>query len=202
MAERPDHLTARDAPPDVGEPAGPVGGKLPGPPLLPPGLDEIDLRILKLLAEDARLSQRALARAIGMSAAAVADRVARLEEAGVIEGYHARISLEALDRSLAVFVGISSIQGKDQRKLAAQLRALPVVESIDIVMGPMDLMVKLRVRDHTHLREVFFEQLLTLPGIHRTESFVSLGSMDSKNFAKDLLESMLQDGPETAAPES
>lgn len=202
MTKRRVCLAAQSGPVHAGELGESAGSKLRAPFLLPPGLDRVDLRILDVLAKDARCSQRALARAIGMSPAGVADRVARLEQTGVIEGYHARIGLQALDRSLTVFVGISSVQGEDQRKLATQLLALPVVESVDIVMGPMDLMVKLRVRDSAHLREVFFDQLLPLPGIHRTESYISLESLDSRNFAKDLIESMLGDGTATAVSES
>jgi Lrp/AsnC family leucine-responsive transcriptional regulator len=156
---------------------------------LPDGLDDTDLQILSLLAEDARYSQRALARSIGMSPAAVSERIARLEHAGVILGYQARLSFVALDRSMTVFVGITCVQGEDQRQLASALLDLPVVESVDIVMGPMDLMVRLRVRDHAHLREVFFDQILPMPGVHRTESFISLESIESENFAKAVLDS-------------
>ena len=157
---------------------------------LPDGINDTDLQILRLLAEDARYSQRALARTIGMSPAAVSERIARLENTGVIRGYQARLSYVALDRSMTVFVGISSVQGEDQRQLAAALLELPVVESVDIVMGPMDLMVRLRVRDHTHLREVFFDQILPMPGVHRTESFISLESIESEDFAKGLIDSI------------
>jgi DNA-binding Lrp family transcriptional regulator len=59
-----------------------------------PRLDETDVEILKFLVQDARISQRALAREIGMSPPAIADRIARLEAEGVIQGYRASIDLE------------------------------------------------------------------------------------------------------------
>lgn len=159
---------------------------------LPDGVDEIDLQILALLTDDARLSQRALARQIRMSPAAVSERIARLEKTGVIQGYQAQVNYAALDRSMTVFVGITSVQGEDQRGLAADLLALPFVESVDIVMGPVDLMVRLRVRDHMHLREVFFDALLPMPGVHRTESFTSLESMASPGFASAVVQTVLE----------
>jgi len=159
---------------------------------LPNGVDHVDLQILALLIKDARLSQRALARLIGMSPAAVSERLARLEQTGVIQGYHTQVNYGALDRSLTVFVGITSVQGEDQRQLAAALLALPVVEGVDIVMGPFDLIVRLRVRDHEHLREVFFDQLLPLPGVHRTESFTSLESITSPTFAEAVVRTLLE----------
>jgi DNA-binding Lrp family transcriptional regulator len=159
---------------------------------LPAGLDAIDLRILALLTDDARFSQRALARLIRMSPTAVSERIARLEDAGVIQGYQAQVNYAALDRSLTVFVGIRSVQGEDQRRLVADLLALPVVESVDIVLGPVDLMVRLRVRDHVHLRQVFFDALLPMPGVHRTESFISLESVTSASFPSSVVNSVLE----------
>lgn len=160
-------------------------------------LDETDLRIIECLVDDARLSQRALARMIGMSPPAVSERIARLEEASVIRGYRAVLDYVALHRSMTVFVGIQSVQGEDQRKLAEQLLAMPEVESVDIVIGPMDLMVRLRVRDQEHLRDVFFDQLLPLPGIRRTESFVSLENMEPPNFPKGVLQHIRKGGAST-----
>lgn len=161
-------------------------------PLLPIGLDEGDLQILAALTDDARLSQRALARLIKMSPGAVAERVTRLEASGIILSYQAKLNYEALDRSMTVFVGITSVQGEDQRQLAADLLALPVVETVDIVMGPFDLIVRLRVRDRQHLREVFFDALLPMPGVHRTESYIILESMSSAGFAGSIVQAILK----------
>ncbi len=132
-------------------------------PSLPDGLDLVDLQLLALLIDDARLSQRALAREIGMSAAAVSERIARLEERGVIEGYQAQVSYR---------------QGEDQRRLAGDLIALAVV--------------RLRVRDHAQLREVFFDHLLPMPGVHRTESFISLENVTSSGLAGAVVRTLLE----------
>lgn len=58
-----------------------------------PSLDEVDLRILRLLAEDARMSIRSVGREIGMSAPSVTERISRLERAGVIRGYRTDITI-------------------------------------------------------------------------------------------------------------
>lgn len=159
--------------------------------ILPDGLDEADLRILALLTGDARLSQRALARLIKMSPGAVSERIARLESTGIIQGYQAKVDYDALDWSMTVFVGITSVQGEDQRQLAADLLALPVVETVDIVMGPFDLILRLRVRDRKHLRAVFFDALLPMPGVYRTESYISLESMASSDFSRTVVQAIL-----------
>lgn len=160
----------------------------PDPALSPPALDGTDLRILACLVDDARLSHRALAREIGMSQSAISERIARLEETRVIRGYRAMVDFGVLGLPMSVFVGIQSDQGGEQRRLAEELLAMPEVESVDLVMGPMDLMVRLRVRDQEDLRRFFFDQLPPLRGIHRTESFMSLETFEPPNFTKGVLE--------------
>ena len=153
-------------------------------------LDETDLRLLKSLVTDARLSQRALSRAIGMSPPAISERIARLEEAGVIKGYRAVLDWSALDRSMTVVVGVLSERSADQREIAERLLDIPEVESVDMVSGPLDLRLRLRVRDPAHLREVFFDQLLTLPGVQHTDTSMVMVSLEPENFARNVLQSL------------
>ena len=156
----------------------------------PPRVDQTDLEILKYLVDDARLSQRALARAIGMSPPAVADRIARLEAVGVIKGYRAQVDYAMLDRSLTIIVGITSERSAAQRELARSLLAIPEVQSVDVVTGSLDLQVRLRVRDQSHLNEVFFARLLTFPGTRHTDSALALYTYEPDNFASTVLSSL------------
>jgi len=154
-------------------------------------LDEVDRRILESLVDDARLSQRALGRAIGMSPPAISERIARLEALGVIKGYRAVLDWGALDRSMTVVVGVLSERSAGQRELAERiLDEIPEVESVDIVTGPLDLRLRLRVRDQAHLREVFFDQLLTLPGIQHTDTSIVMLSLEPDNFARNVLRTL------------
>jgi Lrp/AsnC family leucine-responsive transcriptional regulator len=155
-----------------------------------PRLDGTDLRILEYLAEDARLSQRAIARAVGMSPPAVADRISRLETLGVIRGYRAEIDYALLGWTLTVVVGITSERSDNQRELAQKMLAIPEVEAVDLVTGQDDLRVRLRVRDQPHLNEIYFERLLTLPGIRHTETTLVLYEFAPDNFAKQVLNSL------------
>jgi DNA-binding Lrp family transcriptional regulator len=153
-------------------------------------LDPTDLAILRLLVEDARISRRRLARMVGMSAPAVADRVARLERTGVVRGYRAEIDRALLGYPLVVYVGVVAVQGADQSRLVAELRALPEVEDVQVVTGPKDLLVRLRVRDTAHLRESLFDRMWSMEGIERTETYISLGAMEPKGFDAELLDVM------------
>jgi Lrp/AsnC family transcriptional regulator for asnA, asnC and gidA len=167
--------------------ATPAPGRAAGASANPFGLDATDRLILQRLAVDARMSVRGLARDVGMSAPGVADRLARLERTGVVRGYRADIDYAALDLSMVVFVAITCTQSRSPRQLLGMLRKFAVVEQADIVTGPMDLIVRVRVRDHAHMRDVLFDQILQLDGVSRTETYVSLEGMEGKNLASDLL---------------
>ena len=169
---------------DASVPAEPA---LHGPSRPATALDPFDVAILRLLAGDARMSQRRLAREVGMSPPAVAERIARLERSGVIRGYRVDIDRTALGFGLVVYVGVVAVQGADQAEVVRALGALPEVEDVHVVTGPKDLLVRLRVRDHEHLREVLFERVWSLPGVERTETYISLGHMDPKDVDAGLL---------------
>src|SRR3954453_20458750 len=71
-------------------------------------LDEVDRRILVLLSEDCRRSQRALARELGMSAPAVGERIGRLERLGVIRGYGIQVDWSAAGYPTTVYLSITA----------------------------------------------------------------------------------------------
>lgn len=122
-----------------------------------------------------------------MSPPAVGERISRLERYGVIRGYRADVDYGALGASLIVYLGIVAVQGHDQRDLIRRVNGLVEVESVDVITGPLDLLLRLRVRDHAHLRDVLFEQIWSLPGVNRTETFISLDSAERKDIGGEFL---------------
>ena len=153
-------------------------------------VDDFDLALLRALASDARQSQRALARAIEMSAPAVADRLARLERSGVIRGYRVDIDWAALGYPVVVYVAVTAGAGMDLSEIIKSIGALPEAEDMSVVTGGLDLLVRLRVRDHAHLRELLLAQIFTINGVQRTETFLSLADVEPANFTAALLDQM------------
>src|SRR5690349_25041906 len=96
-------------------------------------VDELDLALLRVLASDARQSQRALARAIEMSAPAVADRLARLERGGVIRGYRVDIDWAALGYPMVVYVAVTASAGMDLSEIIKAIKAVPEAEDMSVV---------------------------------------------------------------------
>jgi Lrp/AsnC family leucine-responsive transcriptional regulator len=97
-------------------------------------IDAVDARILAALIDDARASVAVLARLVGLSAPTVSERIARLEDAGVIEGYTLTISPKALGLPIAAWLRIRPIPGQLQ-KVAEILRELPEIVECDRITG-------------------------------------------------------------------
>ncbi|MFN2561450.1 MAG: Lrp/AsnC family transcriptional regulator [Jatrophihabitans sp.] len=156
-------------------------------------LDVIDLRLLLLLRQDARLSQRSLARELGMSAPAIADRVARLERQGVIAGYGVRLNWGALGYDSPVYLTITAVQGYQQGTIMEKLAELPEVDEVLLVTGAFDMLVRLRVRDVRHLRDLLLNRIWQIEGIQRTETSITIAQMKTKDTAEQLLASMIDE---------
>jgi Lrp/AsnC family transcriptional regulator, leucine-responsive regulatory protein len=149
-------------------------------------LDDTDRRILALLAQDARLSQRALARELRMSPPAIGERLGRLERAGVIRGYRVDIDWAALGY-VTGYIAVTAMEGADQSEIMRALHLLPEVQEVAVITGSMDMLARLRVRDYAHLRQFLLERVWQMPGIQRTETFLSLAELPSKEPSVDLL---------------
>ena len=97
-------------------------------------LDAADMKILRLLEEDARISTAELARSVGLSAPSVAERLKRLQENGVIEAYSVRINPSALGLKLSAWLRIRPVPG--QLSVVAEIiRELPEIAQCDRVTG-------------------------------------------------------------------
>ena len=155
-------------------------------------VDEPDLALLRALAVDARQSQRALARAIEMSPPAVADRLARLERSGAIRGYRVDIDWAALGFPVVVYLAVTAGPGMDLSDIIRAIRALPEAEDMSVVTGGLDLLVRLRVRNHEHLRELLLAKVFQINGVQRTETFLSLADVEPDNFAIAMLDIVSQ----------
>ncbi len=97
-------------------------------------LDGIDIKLIDALIENARISNAELGRLTGLSAPTVAERVKRLEEAGIIEGYSANINPQALGLPISAWIRIKPIPGQIQTVLKT-VTSLPEIVSCDRVTG-------------------------------------------------------------------
>ena len=116
-------------------------------------LDATNLRLIEELQRDARQSRAALGREVGLSAPAVGERLARLEESGVIRGYHADVDPGALGLTLSIVLRIRPAP-REIHKVAELAQRTPEVTECVRVTGDDCFVMRAHVRDVMHLEEL------------------------------------------------
>lgn len=116
-------------------------------------LDTVDLRILGILLEDARVSVAEIARRVKMSAPGVSERMKRLEESGVIEGYRIAINPAALGLPLGAWLRVRPVPGELVR-VTELLKEIPEVATCDRVTGEDCFIARVQVRSVADLERV------------------------------------------------
>jgi Lrp/AsnC family transcriptional regulator, regulator for asnA, asnC and gidA len=135
------------------------------------GLDPISKAIIEQLQSDGRRAYARIATAVGLSEAAVRQRVARLIDAGVMQIVAVTNPLQ-LGFARQAMIGIK-IEGSLDPVVDA-LRAMEEVDYLVITAGSFDLLVEVVCTDDDHLLELLNSQIRTIPGVRATESFVYL----------------------------
>jgi Lrp/AsnC family transcriptional regulator, regulator for asnA, asnC and gidA len=141
---------------------------LPEPPVV---LDRINMAIIEQLQQDGRRPYSTLAKAVGLSEAAVRQRVQRLTDAGVIQVVAVTDPL-TLGFAREALVGIRA--AGDLRELAQRLAAVPEIDYVVICAGSFDILIEVVCQDDEHLLELINEVIRSIPGVKDTETFLYL----------------------------
>ncbi|HVE98830.1 MAG TPA: Lrp/AsnC family transcriptional regulator [Mycobacteriales bacterium] len=155
------------------EPAAASPSRRPGATARP--LDPVDRLLVGTLRANGRSTYAELAALVGLSPPAVRDRVARLEQSGVVTGYHAAIAPAALGLGVSALVGIHQADGVEQDDVAARLREVDEIEDCWFVAGDEAFVVKVRVPDVDALEHTL-AVLRRIPGVARTRTTVVLST--------------------------
>ena len=144
-------------------------------------LDAFDIRILRALQEDGRLSNTDLADAVGLSASPCLRRVRRLERDGFISSYQAVLDREAVGLSLTVFLNIRLKDPSEEaaRRLEESLFALPEIVACHLVSGEADYLAELCVSNIRAFEDILSRKLRNLPDIHEIRSTIALKTVKS-----------------------
>ena len=133
--------------------------------------DDVNKRIIELLQHDGRMSYAAMAKVVGLSEAAVRQRVQRLLDSGTMQ-IVAVTDPMTLGFARQVMVGLK-VEG-DMRAVAEKLAKIPEVDYVVICAGAYDLLAELVCTDDNHLLDLLNDKIRTIPGVTGTETFVYL----------------------------
>jgi Lrp/AsnC family transcriptional regulator, regulator for asnA, asnC and gidA len=137
-------------------------------------IDSIDRRILRLLSEKGRISFLEVARECGMSGAAIHQRVAKLEQLGIITGYTVKLSAENLGFSTCAYVGVFLEKAIMYHAVVKELERISEIVECHYTTGNYAIFLKLYCRNNQHLMEILNGRIQTIPGVASTETFISL----------------------------
>ena len=137
-------------------------------------MDSTDRRILTALQSDARIPNAQIAKQIGMVPSGTHERIRKLEESGVIQGYHARLNAKAIGVSLLAFVFVRSTERIGTTSTAKRLAESPEVQEVHHVAGEDCYLVKVRVADTDALGHLLREQFAKIESILSTRTTIVL----------------------------
>jgi Lrp/AsnC family leucine-responsive transcriptional regulator len=137
-------------------------------------LDKIDLGILRLMQENARISNAELARELGMAPSAVLERVKKLEQKKVILQYTTRLNPAPLHQKLLAFVFMKAADGLGCSTTAKALAKIPEVQEVHHIAGDDCYLVKIRTEDSASLMELMRNQFSKIQNILSTRTTIVL----------------------------
>jgi len=157
-------------------------------------IDVIDAKILSILQDNARISNAEIARQVDLAPSAIFERIRKLEERGVIEGYSTRINPKAIGRALLAFVFVRADEKPGAEETARRVAEIPEVLEVHDVAGEDCLLVKVRTADTDALGRLLRDRIGRIETITSTRTTIVLDSVKET--------SALPIPTEAAAPET
>ena len=134
-------------------------------------MDQTDLRIISILQHDGRISMKELGKKVSLSPPAVAERVKKLEEKGVIERYKAVINSTKIGKPISVLIN-ASIKPENQEEFLKFARSSDEIVECHHVTGPHSMIIRAYLREMTHLEEL----VRKIQSFGNTETYVIMSS--------------------------
>jgi Lrp/AsnC family leucine-responsive transcriptional regulator len=137
-------------------------------------LDKVDLNILRLMQDNARISNADMARELGMAPSGVLERVKKLEQKGVIQQYTTRINPAALQQKMLAFIFMKASDGPGCTDTAEALSRIPEVQEVHHIAGDDCYLVKVRTYDSSTLVQLMRNSFSQIPNLLSTRTTIVL----------------------------
>lgn len=146
-------------------------------------LDKIDLKILRILQENSKITNLDLSKKIGLSPAPTLERVKKLEQTHVIESYHAKVNPQAIGLNVKTFVLVSLAWQKENalNHFLEKIKEIDEITECYIITGEADFLVKIVCKDIPTYEQLLFKTLSQIEEIERLRTLMTLSTVkDSK----------------------
>ena len=137
-------------------------------------LDKTDLHILRLMQENARISNADLARELGMAPSGILERVKKLEQKNVVLQYTTRINPAALQQKMLAFIFMKAADGPGCNDTARELAKIPEVQEVHHIAGEDCYLVKVRTYDSASLMHLMRNSFSKIPNLLSTRTTIVL----------------------------
>ena len=147
-------------------------------------LDAIDRKILALLQDDAKIPQAKVAKAVGLTAPSINERIRKLERGGYIRAYVALLDEKKLGQDVTAFVEVFIEQPRFEAGFIEAVSGLDEVLECHHITGEFSLLLKVRVADMAAFRKLLIEKLNTVRGVRQTRTLVVLATAKEQHRIK------------------
>ncbi len=137
-------------------------------------LDDWDLKILDIITKNARIPFKDVAKEVGISRAAVHQRVKRMVDLGVIVGSGYHIDPKKVDFKTCTYIGIFLEKGGLFSEVVTKLEDIPEIVECHYTTGAYAIFIKVYAKDNEHLKSILSNQIQKIQGVASTETFISL----------------------------
>ena len=137
-------------------------------------IDNVDLKILALLTEDAKMPYTEVAKRVFVSGGTVHVRMRKMEEIGIVNGTTLKMDYSKMGYDITAFLGIYLEKSSLYDAVIKRLYNIPEVVKIHYTTGNYNVFIKLHCKDTNHLKDVLHYKIQQIEGIERTETIISL----------------------------
>jgi Lrp/AsnC family transcriptional regulator, leucine-responsive regulatory protein len=145
-------------------------------------LDAIDYKLIDLLQQDARMTQLDMAAEVGLSQPAVAERMRKLEQEGIVTGYTARVDGKKLGKDIIAFIGVRIEHPRYNEGFGKKILSIPDVLECHRITGPDSYLLKVVTEDTQSLDRLISDLLRHIRGVTRTLTTVVTSSIKEGSY--------------------
>jgi Lrp/AsnC family transcriptional regulator for asnA, asnC and gidA len=137
-------------------------------------IDGIDKKILIELTSNSRTPILEISRKIGISGAAIHQRIRKLKDSGLISGQHLKLNPKALGYTTLAFIGVYFDKAERNSQAIREMKKIPEILECHYTTGNWSVLIKILCKNNEHLMILLNKQIQSINGVSRTETFISL----------------------------